>query len=148
MKKTTITLCSSVQFYKHVVEIAHALREAGFIALIPDTAEKMAASGDFTPRKSWHTNEADFHIKKSLIDGHFKKIEKADAILVVNDEKNGISGYIGGNVLMEMTVAYYLKKKIYILNPVIKTLPIYEEVKGIFPTFLDGDLTKLVTLEK
>jgi hypothetical protein len=33
---------------------------------------------------------------------HFKKIENSDAILVVNYHKNGIDGYVGGSVLMEI----------------------------------------------
>ncbi|MDX1766318.1 MAG: hypothetical protein R3313_05200, partial [Candidatus Saccharimonadales bacterium] len=64
-------------------------------------------------------------------------------ILVVNDEKRGIQGYIGGNVMVEMAVAYYLKKPIYILNDVPKDNPVYEEVHGLNCQVLDGRLENL-----
>jgi hypothetical protein len=46
--------------------------------------------------------------------GHFKKVLDSDAILVTNFEKNGVEGYIGGNVLMEITLAFHYKKPIFI----------------------------------
>ena len=39
---------------------------------------------------------------------HFKKIEKSDAILVLNYPKGAVNGYVGGASLMEMGLAYYL----------------------------------------
>jgi hypothetical protein len=77
------------------------------------------------------------------MDKHFAKIQEGDAILVINNEKNGIKGYIGGNVLMEITIAYFLKKPIYILNQLDEALSIKEEIYGINPVFLKGDLNKL-----
>ncbi len=38
-----------------------------------------------------------WNLKEDAIRDHFEKIDWADAILVVNHEKRGISGYIGGN---------------------------------------------------
>lgn len=69
---------------------------------------------------------------------HFKEIEKADAILVANYEKGKIKGYIGGNTLMEITLAFYLKKPIFILNNISKDSLIWEEIYGVNPIFLDG----------
>jgi len=79
---------------------------------------------------------------------HFKLIAKSDAILVVNDTKNNIRGYIGGNTLMEMGLAFYLKKPIFLLNPISKKSPFYEEVMGMFPKILDNDLSKIKKWEK
>lgn len=44
---------------------------------------------------------------------HYKNILESDAILLVNDEKRGISNYIGGNVLIEMGQAFVNDKKIF-----------------------------------
>lgn len=41
---------------------------------------------------------------------------------------------------MEMTIAFYRKNPIFILNPISHTLPIKEEVYGVNPIFLDGNL--------
>ena len=73
---------------------------------------------------------------------HFKKIKVSDAILVVNNKKNNIDGYIGGNVLLEMMIAYEYKKPIYIMHPVSEYL-LTEEVYGLLPIFINGDLTKI-----
>ncbi len=137
-----ITVCSSASFYKHVNEIADKLRQKGFEVIVPESAEKMRKTGNYDVKshKTWYDNPADFKRKKELMDAHFAEVEKADAILMVNDEKHGKSGYIGPNGLMEMTLAYYLKKPIYVLNDVPKDLNVYEEVIGMGCQLLNGNL--------
>lgn len=78
-------------------------------------------------------------LKESAIRDHYEKVEWADAILVVNPEKRGVPGYVGGNTLIEIGVAFYLKKKIFILNPVSSTLSYKQEILGMKPTILNGD---------
>lgn len=74
---------------------------------------------------------------------HFKKVLEADAILVVNNEKNGIPGYIGGNALMEMTLAYHYKKPIFLWNDITSQLSIEEEIRGLNPIVIHQDLMKI-----
>ncbi len=66
---------------------------------------------------------------------------EADAILVTNFEKNGLPGYIGGNVLMEMVLAFHYKKPIFIYNNISDDLNFKEEVYALNPIFLDHDLS-------
>lgn len=141
-----ITICSSASFYKEVLEIEKELKKLGFKVKIPHTANKMKRSGNFNVEdyKTWYKNGADYKKKTKLMNQHFKKVMQADAILVVNNEKRGISGYIGGNVLMEMTLAYHLKKKIFIWNEVASDLQIEEEIRGVNPIFINQDLLKIV----
>ena len=47
----------------------------------------------------------------------FALLATCDAVLVLNYEKNGVAGYIGAGVLMEMAVAHSLGKPIFILFP-------------------------------
>lgn len=61
-------------------------------------------------------------------------------MLILNYEKKGLEGYIGGNVLMEMGLAFHYKKPIYILNSVSPALGFLEEVLGFRPVFLNGKL--------
>ena len=82
-------------------------------------------------------------IKEGAIKHHFKKEEWCDAVLIANYDKNGIEGYVGGNTLIEIAIAYYLKKPIYILNPVSSELSYKVEILGMKPTFLNGDLKKI-----
>lgn len=140
-----ITLCSSAQFYEHVNELADKLESMGYTALVPGNAKLMRASGnyDVSQHKTWYDNPEDFAKKREFMDAHFKEVEKADAVLLVNDEKHGKPGYIGPNGLMEMAVAYYLNKPIYVLNSVGKDNSVYEEVHGMGCVILDGDLNKI-----
>lgn len=140
-----ITICSSASFYKEVLEIEKQLKKLGFKVKIPHTANKMKKSGNFNVEdyKTWYKNKEDYKKKTKLMDQHFKKVIQADAILVVNNEKRGITGYIGGNVLMEMTLAYHLKKKIFIWNEVTSDLQIEEEIRGVNPVFIEQDLSKI-----
>ena len=73
------------------------------------------------------------------------EVADGDIVLVVNDEKRGIKGYIGSNVLLEMGLGFYLKKPIYILNPVQKDASNYEEVIGMGSIVISGDLNKIKT---
>lgn len=142
---STVVLCSSAAFYKHVNQLADELKTKGFDAVVPVTAEKMRASGDYDLEKikTWYANPNDYDKKAELMRAHFDKVATGDSVLVVNDEKHGVPGYIGPNVLMEMGLAFYLHKPIYILNAVTSESPIYEEVLGMGSVVLDGDLTKI-----
>ncbi|HUD10309.1 MAG TPA: hypothetical protein VMR28_01405 [Candidatus Saccharimonadales bacterium] len=142
----TITLCSSAAFYEHVNSIATELTANGFKTVVPKTARSMQTTGnyDVTAVKTWYKNSADFNKKAELMRGHFEEVAKGDAVLVVNDEKHGIKGYIGSNVLMEMGLAFYLHKPIYVLNNVDREMPVYEEVLGMNSIILDGTISKII----
>lgn len=148
MKKLVITVCSSANFYKSAVEIQTELSKAGYTVIIPATAEKMKASGDFNVEhyKTWFGDANDYHKKTALMREHFDEIEKGDAILVINEEKHGVDNYIGGNVLMEMTLAFYLNKPIFILNDIPVESNFLEEIIGMEPIVLKGNTSKLLNL--
>jgi hypothetical protein len=137
-----ITICSSANFYKHVVELQEELEQAGHTVLIPHNANEMKKTGNFdTSHRTWLQDPNDYHKKTNYMKLHLKEIEKGDVILVVNDEKNGKSNYIGGNVLIEMSIAFYLKKKIYILGDIPDESPYLEEIIGMEPIVLNGQLS-------
>jgi len=50
-------------------------------------------------------------IKYDVIKVYFEEIKNSDAIIVINEEKNGVKGYIGGNAFLEIGFAYVLGKK-------------------------------------
>jgi len=140
-----ITICSSAAFYRHVNEIAAKLEKRGYEVRVPMTATKMLKSGNYNVAdyKTWYENSDDFGKKTSLMRGHFDEVAAADAILVVNDEKHGAKGYIGPNGLMEMGLAFYLNKPIYVLYPVTSDMPLYEEVVGMGSIILGDKLDKI-----
>ena len=69
----------------------------------------------------------------------YSSIEKTDIFFLMNEEKNGIKGYIGTSGMSELTYAVILNLihnkniKIYILNMPDKSLSCYDEIKN----FLD-----------
>lgn len=140
--KKIITICSSATHYRQVLEIEKQLKKLGFAVNIPKTANIMKKNNDFdvSHYKTWYKNPNDYSKKTKLMLGHFKKVIESDAILVTNFEKNGLKGYIGGNALMEMTLAFINKKPIFVLNPVDEELEIKEEVYGLKSIILNGDL--------
>ncbi len=144
-RKTIITICSSAAHYRQALEVAGQLKKLGFQVKVPKTAIIMKRTGNFDVNhyKTWYEKKEDYHKKTALMNAHFKKVLASDAILVTNFEKNGMPGYIGGNALMEMLVAYLNKIPIYILNPISEKLPIAEEVYGLNSIFINGDLEKI-----
>lgn len=58
-------------------------------------------------------------IQNDLIRGYFKKIKLYDAVLAINEDKNSIQGYIGGNTFLELGFRYVLHKKLFILKLVM-----------------------------
>jgi hypothetical protein len=141
--KKIITICSSASFYKDALDVAERLKRIGYKVKLPKTANIMKRSGNLNVDyyKTWYKNDNDYHKKKKLMDEHFKKVIESDAILVVNNEKKGVKGYIGGNVLMEMTVAYREKKPIYLWNDIDSNSPFEEEIKGMGSIILNKDLS-------
>jgi len=140
-----LVLCSSAAFYQHVVTLATELEANAMDVVIPVTARKMRDTGNFdvSTYKTWYENPDDYTKKANLMRLHFDEISGGDAILVVNDEKHGIKDYIGPNVLLEMSLAWYQKKPIYILNNIPVDSPFEEEIKGMAPVVLNGDVSKL-----
>ena len=145
MKIKTLTICCSASFYNQALEIKEKLEKMGFQVKVPLGATRLKEDKGFNPEahKSSYIEKEDWHIKAELIKIHFKKILEADAIVVVNFEKHDTLGYIGGNTLMEMALAFHYKKPIYILSPVSKESSFYEEIMGMQPIFLNGDLNKI-----
>ena len=70
---------------------------------------------------------------------HFEKVAWAEAVLILNYDKNNIKNYIGPNTLIEMALALYLGKKIFLLNP-IPEMNYKEEILGVMPIVINGDL--------
>ncbi len=82
-------------------------------------------------------------LKEDAIKDHFEKIEWCDVVVVANYEKRGVKGYIGGNTLIEIGLAFYLKKPIYILNPVSSELSYKVEILGMKPIVLSGNIDSI-----
>ena len=137
-----IAICASFSFYEHVAQIDDELLSLGHIPRSPKLVKRMKEAGDFSkdPLRNAAGEFSNYSQKGAVMREHFDEIAAADAILVVNDEKHGQANYIGPNVLMEMAVAFARRKPIYLLNAVPGQSPFIEEIRGMAPAALNGNL--------
>ena len=133
----TITICGSIKFFDDMVKIQKTLEKRGHTVLMPVKADGV----DY-----WaEDNTSRVQAKKTLelINEHFYKIEKSDAILVVNMTKKEIKNYIGANTFLELGFAHYKGKKIFLLNPIPDQPYIIDEVLTIDPILLEGSIDNI-----
>jgi hypothetical protein len=145
-----ITICASIAFYNEMLEAKSKLETFGHEVYLPPSEVKnekgdMISVSEYYVERKLKENTADWisDRKGEVIRLHFEKIESSDAILVLNYSKNNIDNYIGGNTFLEMGIAVYLKKKIFLLND-IPELSYREEILGMKPIILFGDLEKIM----
>ncbi len=139
-------------FYNEMLSLKKELELVGNEVIIPSLALEVPGEDKYFGQYMEENGGIDafpvedhiWELKKEAIIDHFSKIEESDAILVANFDKKGISGYVGGNTLMEIGLAFYLKKKIFILNDVSSEISYKQEIMGIRPTILKGDLNNLL----
>jgi hypothetical protein len=143
VSRLKLAICASASFYTEVIAFSYKLENLGINVILPMTAAKMKAEGreNEEVKSDWSKLPISYHGKAQLIREHFDEIAKSDAILVTNYEKHRKANYIGPNVLMEMAIAFYLKKPIYVLNGLPKDSPLIDEILGLEPIFLNGDIT-------
>ncbi|MCX6791482.1 MAG: nucleoside 2-deoxyribosyltransferase [Candidatus Gottesmanbacteria bacterium] len=135
----TITICGSMQFHAEMAKTQKKLEAQGFHVLVPIELGNEKTNESYMSRDE---DKISTKIEYDFIREHFKKIEKSDAVLVLNYEKKGITGYIGGNTFLEMGYAFGLGKKIYLFRPVPK-MDYSVEMHAMKPIVLHGDLLKL-----
>ncbi len=138
-----IVICGSANFPEKIMEIERRLKEMGHEVVIPYGIEKYDLRNGSDAERLKKRSDYITSVKKELTIRHFDEIKKGDSILVVNEEKNGIPGYIGGATFAEMMFAFYLRKKIFLLNPI----PTHEkadffrdEIEGVSPVVINRDL--------
>lgn len=147
-----ICICSSMSFYNQFSEIKKKLEEMGHTVSVPElifeTKNGDTSNGGFFDRNGGvdaFPPEHDVWRKKGkAITAHFRKIDQSDCILITNYEKKDTSDYIGGNTFLEIGYAYGNNKKIFILNNFPKQSAFKEEILGMQPVILNGDLNKIV----
>ena len=130
-----VTICGSMHHIEGMKQAEELLTKAGYEVETPNPRE----------------GEVDYHslsdeerarLKDTLIKEHLDKISESDAILVFNEDKKGVAGYIGGNTLMEMAFAYAQGIEIFLFRPA-PDMSYTDEILGIQPIVLGGDVAKI-----
>ncbi|HET9947222.1 MAG TPA: hypothetical protein VFQ63_04130 [Patescibacteria group bacterium] len=137
-----IALIGSLTFSKEMTEAKEYLQNNGHNVTLPLDTEAVADDIEKTEAFKQAFENA---LRDNVMSHGFKRIEEADAVLMLNYPKNSIDGYIGTSSLMELAIGYYLKKKLFLLFdiPHWKEASWAYEVKLFQPTILFGDLKKI-----
>ena len=125
-----IAICGSMQFELTMAHLAKELANKGHEVDKPNIVEGHVY-GDNLDANKW--------LRRGFIDEHFAKIDSSEAVLVVNEDKNDVPGYIGGNTLIEIAYAYSQGLDIFLLNP-IPNMGYADEIRGMHPMVLNGNI--------
>jgi hypothetical protein len=131
-KKNTIMIGGSMAFAKEMMVAKNKLEAAGLIVNIPVDTEYVVED----PSK-----KTDIIFMKELGVGRrdAELVAKSDALFVLNYDKHDIKGYIGPGAYRDISVAWWLKKKIFFLYPYDENQNNHKyEMLGFAPVILDG----------
>lgn len=134
-----IGVIGSMQFTDQMLNVCADLKKLGHDAFLTDLHKAMVGkSPEEIEKIKLHQK---YHM--DAIRHFWRAMQGADAVLVLNLDKNGIKHYIGGNTLMEIGFAHVLHQKIFLWNPIPDMPYCKTEIEAVNPTILQGDLSKI-----
>ncbi len=135
-----IGIIGSMQYTEKMLETRDALIKLGHDAFVT------SLSAAFVGKSDEEKEEIKIHQKNNLdaIREFWRAMQGADAVLVLNLDKNGIPNYVGGNTLMEIGFAHVLNQKIFLYNPIPDIVFYKTEIEAVKPIIINGDLSKIV----
>ena len=132
-----IGIIGSMQFADKMMAIKEELNEIGHDAFVTDLHKAMIGKNDL------EIEEIKLYQKFNMdaIREFWKMMQGADAVLVLNFDKNGVKNYVGGNTLMEIGFAHVLNQKIFMFNPIPEMPYCKTEIEAVKPIIINGDLS-------
>ena len=128
-----------MQFTDKMLEVRDKLQKLGHDAFVTDLHKTMIGKSEEEIEKIKLYQKYNMDAIREF----WKAMQTADAVLVLNLDKNGIKNYVGGNTLMEIGFAHVLNQEIFMWNP-IPDMPYCEtEIEAIKPIIINGDLSKI-----
>lgn len=125
---------------REMLEAKEKLESLGHVVVLPQFTHDYAKLESDEDR---HNESYKNKINHDLIRGYFDEIKASDAVLVINIDRKGIKGYIGGNSFLEMGFAHILDKKIFLLEDVPDMI-YKDEIIAMQPVVINNDLTKIL----
>lgn len=133
-----VFIAGSMHFSKQMVQAQKFLEKAGYKTAIPSDAHDCIENPELNmdDEHCWNTD-----IMRSCMNQQ----KECDAILVLNYPKDGLDGYIGGAVLIELGLAYFLGQKIFLLlpPPPKEKMRYTQEILHMKPIILNGDIENI-----
>jgi hypothetical protein len=134
-----IAIVSSMHHTERMLSLRDALADFGHVGLVTSLAEPFIGQSDEEKERI----KIDQKMNQDAMREFFPALERCDAVLVLNLERKGIPHYIGGNTFLEMSIAYYLHKPIFLFEP-IPDVPYSTEIEAMRPVIIHGDLSNIV----
>lgn len=133
-------IVGSTVFAKEMLEVKTKLQNLGHEVETPSNLEEHVA--DPTLRDN-HPLDKELILGKNVMHVGFDRVSWSEAVLVLNYDRNSTKGYLGASTLMEVGVAGYLRKKIFILNAIDANQRYTHEIDVLGGQIIDGDLGKI-----
>ena len=134
-----IGVAGSMQFTDQMIAVCEELKKLGHDPFMSSFKDNYSGK----PAEEIERIKLKDKYEYDAIREFWKPMQTADALLVLNYDKNDIENYIGGNSFLEMGFAHVLNQKIYLLNP-IPDMPYYgTEIIAMKPTVINGDLNNI-----
>lgn len=137
-----IMICGSMHFAREMMAAKKKLEKAGHTVFLPTDIDLHLNDPKFIDNFDLNYEHC---LKNNVMWECFDLVAQSEAILVVNYPRNETPGYLGASSLMEIGLAYYLRKKIFLLYPTPKPTQARwaHEIEIIQPVILNGDLGKI-----
>jgi hypothetical protein len=137
-----IMILGSMTFAKDMLRAKEELEKLGHVAEVPFDVEQHTGDGALIDDLE---RNFQYCVEHDVMGKSFEQVAQSEAILVLNYPKNETEGYIGTSALMEMGLAHFLKKKIFVLHdiPDHKAHRWAHEVKIMQPVVLNGDFSRI-----
>jgi nucleoside 2-deoxyribosyltransferase len=132
-----IGIIGSMQFSDQMIKVAEQLKETGHEPSLSLFIEPfLGKSSDEQERIKIDQKNTQDVMRKDI-----DRLKGVDAVLVLNLEKHGEAGYIGGNTFLEMGMVYFAGKPIFLYHPVPEN-PYYQtEISAMQPIIINEDLS-------
>lgn len=135
-----VGVAGSMQFTDKMIETCRELEQLGHRTFMSSFGRHYAGK---SPEEIEKLKLKDKY-QSDAIREFWRPMQSADALLVLNYDKNGIKNYIGGNAFLEMGFAHVLGLKLFLLNSIPK-MPYYEtEIIAMEPIVINGNLRKII----
>jgi len=140
-----IVVCGSLDFTREIGKIRKSLLKMGFEVVVPKTSRDVL-DGELSLERVLAEKQSGEIVGRARevdpLNYYYREIMDSDCVLVLNLDKDGVEGYVGGNTLIEMGFAYVLDKEIYLWKDV-PDMGYTDEILLMEPEVLGGDLSKL-----
>ena len=124
---------------EQILQVKSELEKMGHQVFFPSVSEEYKDKSEKEIKKI----EQGDKIKNNAIRKYWENIKASNAILVLNYDKKGIKNYIGGSTFMEISFAYILDKKIFLLNPIPEIEYYKSEIEAVGPIIINGDFSRI-----